>query len=671
MKTFSFLFAVTLVSPLYTTAAFAEIVLDGSMGSSGAIAGPNFAITSDFGQQRGANLFHSFSSFNLVRGDIATFSGPGNVNNIISRVTGGTRSSIDGKISSTISGANMFLVNPSGIIFGPNAKLDVSGSFAATTADYLKLDLNGRFDATTPENSVLTADPPAAFGFTSATPGSISIQGSDIAVPLDKSLSLVGGDITGDGARIQAPGGQLILAAVRSAGEVTLNNSEPTMTAFTALGEIDITNDATLSVIDNTNGAGTIYIRGGKFYVDAAKVEASNSGAGDGGTINVQLSQDLIITSNGLLAASKEGEGRAGKIEVQAKTLELSDGGHMDVASASSGFSGELLLEFQDGVTISGYGVISSGLYATTFGSGDGGRVTLTAPSISLSDWGVIDASTYGTGRAGYIGIYGNQLALSSYSKIDVSSQEGAYGSAGELLLDFTDSILIDYFSGLYANATESIDGGLILVSAPSISISQDAAIKAASSGSGPAGRVELHGGQLELLSGGHIDIFSGLDSESGGTLVADMDESITISGKGESKSGVIARSYGRGTGGQVRLSAPEINLFDDGAIKIEAAGSGNGGSLTLQGKNLNINSGGRIDASTHSEAATLGGSVLAIFTESITIAGKGEFASGVTAYSLSLGSEGGQIKLSAPSITIADDGALRSEVLLLRPSCR
>src|SRR6266550_4138237 len=107
----------------------AQVVLDGKFGATGALSGPNYAVTSGMGAIRGNNLFQSFSQFNLAAGDVATFSGPANIQNILSRVTGGSASSINGTIRSTINGANFFLINPAGVIFGANAAVDVTGSF--------------------------------------------------------------------------------------------------------------------------------------------------------------------------------------------------------------------------------------------------------------------------------------------------------------------------------------------------------------------------------------------------------------------------------------------------------------------------------------------------------------------------------------------------------------
>src|SRR5688572_6928174 len=83
-----------------------QVVLDGKFGTSGSLNGPNYGIGANVGRTAGNNLFHSFSQFDLVPGDIATFSGPANIQNILSRVTGDGPSAIDGTIRSTIAGAN-------------------------------------------------------------------------------------------------------------------------------------------------------------------------------------------------------------------------------------------------------------------------------------------------------------------------------------------------------------------------------------------------------------------------------------------------------------------------------------------------------------------------------------------------------------------------------------
>src|SRR5262249_8786457 len=111
---------------------------DGTLGTTVTRNGGLYTITGGTRPGTGPNLFHSFALFSVGTGDTASFTGPGEITNIVSRVTGGQRSDIDGTLHSGIPGAHLFLLNPSGFLFGANARLDVSGSFHVSTADFLR-----------------------------------------------------------------------------------------------------------------------------------------------------------------------------------------------------------------------------------------------------------------------------------------------------------------------------------------------------------------------------------------------------------------------------------------------------------------------------------------------------------------------------------------------------
>src|SRR3712207_1294734 len=119
------------------------------------------------------------------------------IDNVISRVTGGEASRIDGTLASKVGKADVWLVNPSGIVFGPGARLDVPGSFHASTADEVGFGDGAVFSARDPSGSTLSVASPEAFGFLGGgRPGAITVDQSILAVPRGKSLSLVGGNIT-------------------------------------------------------------------------------------------------------------------------------------------------------------------------------------------------------------------------------------------------------------------------------------------------------------------------------------------------------------------------------------------------------------------------------------------------------------------------------------------
>ena len=169
-----------------------RITVDGRLSPAQTLTGPNYAIGAELGKQVGGNLFHSFGNFGLTKGETATFNGPATVTNIVGRVTGGRASSIDGTVRSTVAGANFYLINPSGIVFGPNAAIDVKGSFRASTAEYLRMSDGARFQVTAPDGSALSAAPPVAFGFLNATPGRITVNGSTLTAARIGGLGRLG-----------------------------------------------------------------------------------------------------------------------------------------------------------------------------------------------------------------------------------------------------------------------------------------------------------------------------------------------------------------------------------------------------------------------------------------------------------------------------------------------
>jgi filamentous hemagglutinin family protein len=111
----------------------AQIVTDGSVGPKTSLSGPQVEIGADLGTRRGDNLFHSFERFGIAPGQTATFTGPGTIRNVIGRVTGGEISTIDGTLASRVGQADLYFLNPAGVMFGPNAQLDLPGSLHVGT----------------------------------------------------------------------------------------------------------------------------------------------------------------------------------------------------------------------------------------------------------------------------------------------------------------------------------------------------------------------------------------------------------------------------------------------------------------------------------------------------------------------------------------------------------
>ncbi len=289
------------------------------------------------GTRAGTNLFHSFGNFNVASNHIANFLNNTNQNttNILGRVNGGNPSLIFGTLQTTGFGnANLFLMNPSGIVFGPNASLNVGGSVHFSTADYLSLDDGNRFNAVSgPADAVLTSAPVAAFGFTSSNPAALAVQGSQLTVEKGQTISLVGGQggFTDTGTGVTAPNGVSITDNSRliasegqinvvsvgrpdssAGGTVNLKGNEDraahTPSGFKDLGDVTIsggngipfnTNFTNLDVSGNSGGK--ILIRGGKltFRNPAIYADTYGSGIGRGIVIDgteVDISNDLSFT---------------------------------------------------------------------------------------------------------------------------------------------------------------------------------------------------------------------------------------------------------------------------------------------------------------------------------------------------------------------------------------
>src|SRR5271166_1946319 len=155
MRTFVALAVLAAVTPRGASAQ--HITIDGRLSPAQTLAGPNYAIGANLGKQVGSNLFHSFGQFGLSTGESAVFSGPATISNVIGRVTGGSLSTINGRTQSNITGANLYLINPSGIVFLPNATVNVSGSFHASTADYLKMSDGTKIPTGSPDGSTFSA----------------------------------------------------------------------------------------------------------------------------------------------------------------------------------------------------------------------------------------------------------------------------------------------------------------------------------------------------------------------------------------------------------------------------------------------------------------------------------------------------------------------------------
>ena len=192
----------------------AQIRTDGSVGAAAqslAAPGGQYTIPQSLGRLAGANLFHSFKDFNINSGESATFTTSSiGISNVISRVTGGSVSNINGTLAlRAADGAPAFwFINPAGVAFGQGASIDLPGAFHVSTAHYLKFP-DGKFYSDTQKVSTFSSAPPEAFGFLGTSRASIEVNAGAQLSNRDSTLNLIAGDITIDGGEVRNAAGAL------------------------------------------------------------------------------------------------------------------------------------------------------------------------------------------------------------------------------------------------------------------------------------------------------------------------------------------------------------------------------------------------------------------------------------------------------------------------------
>jgi filamentous hemagglutinin family protein len=579
----------------YITPVRAEVVLQGS---NTPLPGPSITVNGNFGQTRGSNLFHSFSVFNILRAgpgvpsqESVTFTPPtggGTISNVISRVTGGTSvftgaksSLIDGPLNSSIPGANFWFINPNGIIFGSNAVLPTTGSFHASTADYIKLADGNIFAATPSPSEVLTVHPPSAFGFLNANPAGIQVvnalfQGNAtrvMQVPANRTLSLVGGTIdvgTGNSAQgfLLAPAGRLNLVSVASAGEATFDptkingplNTGPdsfktreiNVDNFTRLGNINIRGAATgtgqnpaTSLVD----AKEIFIRSGNLTVNNSlvlpgifnEVGLSPNLPANGGRVEVRAAGDVTITGNRSILGLDSGiHARAGATAPPLTTLR-------DVPDISVEAGGTL--------TVSGLNatIRSERFVQGTASPASFGNVAITADRVAVLGGGQIAAANRFSGKGGDLTVDAREIML-----------DGGNAPASR----FTGFTTQSNFHPLYVASTGFLtdarltngEAGTLTVNADTLTMKRGANITADNFGFGKAGDIT-------------IDV-----------------RDLFVSRDGATTGGISTQSTLAGDAGNITIRAADRIELNDGQISATTNSSGQGGFVDVTaGKSLTI----------------------------------------------------------------------------------
>src|SRR3990172_9598989 len=585
-----------------------------------ALGGTQYNITGGRRPGDGPNLFQSYGTFSIGSRDIANFSntmGLGIVM-IIGRVTGGEVSNIAGRIQTEGFGANphLFLINPAGVILAPTGILNVA-SLRVSTANSVRFpDLPGapptqvKFLAT---DSPLPADgltvEPTAFGFESPNPLGITVRSNVLLPTTGQTLSLVGGNAplpgeAEEGVKITGPltlraqGGQIQIVSVAAPMDVPLTGD---VGVGSGLGRIAISNGAVLNVSSPTavsaTPAGSVLIRGGRIFIEG------------GASIRVDTGNATPVGPTA--------------VDIQGNTVSLTDGAFIRARSLGTGQSRDVRVTATEWVDISGSSRISSEAQS----SGAGGKLIISAPSVSLTDGSTISSTMFGTfetGRSGDIvmELGAGGLTVTGAGEI-TSTAGGQFGRSGDVTVTAAGSVSL---SGA---------GSRIFT----------ASVEDASTGGG-AGKISLDiSGKLTLKDGAQVQ--SGDPFLQGADITVRAGDSVLISGVG---SGISSQAFSKDVG-QVAITTPRFAISDGGFLRASTSGGGNAGTLLLDARTVTLNNNAQVASSSEGAATDgAGGNIRLSGTDSVSIGG----GAGVFSTAEGIG-PGGNITISGREVNLTD----------------
>lgn len=655
-----FLPAAALASALmgaWAGGAAAQITLDGTLGRPPqTLAGPNYQIGANLGRQTGGNLFHSFGELNLRNGESATFSGPLSVNNVIGRVTGGSSSSIDGTLRSTIPGASLYLINPAGITFGPNAALDVPGAFHATTADYLRFEDGTRYMASDPgPASGLTAAPPAAFGFLAASPAPIAITGSQLQAPSQAALSIIGGPVTlGGGALLVSLGGPVQVAGAGGPGELAIDPRSAAPPTVERFAEVRIAQQSAVQSFAFAGGGG-VSIRGGQIVLDQAGLLSATADV-PGGAIRVVGDGDVVLTNGSEVTTGTFGAARGGEVAISGRTVAIADGTKIQTTTFANGSSGDLAVTARDWVTLSSADLnrlVSVGTQNEQGTIGDSGNVSITAPDIRLAGAVRVSTTTVGEGRGGDIRLNaGNAVTLTDTAQIGADGQ--FVGSAGSIAIATRD-LSLDGFSIIASSGAYVAPAGNVAVAASrSLTISDRSSISSFGNDFADAGNIAIATGDLSIL--GRSLISTGTTDLSNSGNISITANSLTMRGVDDRNQATISSTSLFGSAGAISLAVDGPVVMDNNAVisASTAVGIGDAGGVSLRAGSLSLTNDGQI--STAALGFARGGNL------TIDVAGPVLISHSLVEASTGGVERGGTVRVTGQTVAIEDRGKIAAD---------
>ncbi|HEY9693738.1 MAG TPA: filamentous hemagglutinin N-terminal domain-containing protein [Oculatellaceae cyanobacterium] len=611
----------------------AQITSDSTLPNTSNVTKQGNTFIIEAGTKTGSNLFHSFSQFSIPTGTTAFFNNVAEVQNIFSRVTGQDISSIDGIIKANGT-ANLFLLNPNGIIFGTNAKLNIGGSFVETTASAIAFANQGLFSVSSPTNlSLLTVNPNALLFNQIASQPLISVRGTSLQVPQGKSLLLVGGNISLDGGQLLAPGGRIELGGLLSAGTIELNLDKNLLSLnfpnSVARGDVELRNNSEASVRtggslfvnahnlllsqtsrlragiapgmgDSSLNAGDIVINadGNIKFSDTSFISnaVSAGGKGNAGDLRIQAAGTISFTGvnttslvGGIFSQIADNAvGSGGNIEIDTGKLLLTEGAQIIASTRGQGNAGNVNINAREAVVLDGFfgEGYPGGIFSTVSSAavGNGGDVNIKTLSLSLTNGAEITASTFGLGNAGNIKVNATGSVTASgvtplgFSGGLFSSSNQDHSGTGGNIEVIAGALHISDGAGLIARTRSNSAGGNILVNANNISLLSAGKIATTAFGNGNAGSIEIFANNINI-SGSNPALAQQL-AQVGVPIYATTP-----------LSGIFANTEegSRGIGGSINVKTNSLSIRNQAGMSVGSLGQGSAGNLQMLANSLNF----------------------------------------------------------------------------------
>jgi filamentous hemagglutinin family protein len=599
---------------LYVQSIAAQVIPDATLpaGERSQVTGnPNVQING--GAVRGSNLFHSFSQFSIPTGGSAFFNNAPTIANIFARITGSSASNIDGLMRANGT-ANLFLLNPNGILFGPNASLNIGGSFLGTTANAIGFSNGEKFssDATQPlPSQVLVVNPNALFfnqlAAKSVINRSTANNGTGLQVSAGQSLLLVGSDVRLEGGQIVSPGSRVELGAVAGQGMVELRETaDDWRLSFpdnVARADIALSNSALIDV--RAGGGGSIAATARNLSLsEGSRLHAGiDEGFGfvgaQAGDIQLNATDAINLAEGNRIRNDVElgGTGNAGNINITTGSLAMVGSAQVTSVTNGQGNGGNLNINARD--TVSWKGLTedpdASGTIVGLTGVGNAGNVNITTGSLFVTEGAQLLSQTRGEGNAGSVDINARDTVSLVGSTLMNRSANGSdrtdllrlmgVGNVGNINIT-TGSLFINRGVGLVSITMAEGDAGSVNINARDMFSINDSIVLnlAASSDVRKAAEINITAGSLLFTNGGRlITITAGGRA---GKVDIKVRDAISIDGKsnGVVSSGILANvvSGGVGPGGDLSITAGSLSLTNGGALSAITTGRGNAGNINV-----------------------------------------------------------------------------------------